>query len=66
MESGRLSEIVVDASGRVMFSIFIDPPEAPTMETVRLAAEKAVRALPGVTGVFATLTAEREGEAPQS
>ena len=46
-----------------MFSIFIDPPEAPAMENVRLAAEKAVRAIPGVMGVFATLTAEREGGA---
>ena len=32
----------------------------------RLAAEKAVRALPGVTGVFATLTAEREGGAARA
>ncbi|KAB0265317.1 Mrp/NBP35 family ATP-binding protein [Microvirga brassicacearum] len=60
-DSGRLSEVLVDESGRVMFSIFIDPPEAPVMENVRLAAEKAVRAIAGVTGVFATLTAEREG-----
>jgi ATP-binding protein involved in chromosome partitioning len=61
VDSGRLSELVIDGTGRVMFSIFIDPPEAPIMENVRLAAEKAVRALPEVTGVFATLTAEREG-----
>ncbi len=61
VESGRLSDIVIDASGRVMFSIFIDPPEAPRLENVRLAAEKAVRAVPGVMGVFATLTAERAG-----
>jgi ATP-binding protein involved in chromosome partitioning len=61
VESGRLSDVVIDASARVMFSIFIDPPEAPAMENVRLAAEKAVRGLPGVTAVFATLTAERAG-----
>nr|WP_246504878.1 Mrp/NBP35 family ATP-binding protein [Microvirga antarctica] len=60
-DSGRLSEVLVDDNGRVMFSIFIDPPEAPTMENIRLAAEKAVRALPGVSGVFITLTAERDG-----
>ena len=67
VDSGRLSDVIVDAAGRVMFSIFIDPPEAHAMESVRLSAEKAVRALPGVTGVFATLTAEREkgSEAPQ-
>ena len=67
IHSGRLSDVIVDAAGRVMFSIFIDPPEAHAMESVRLSAEKAVRALPGVTGVFATLTAEREkgSEAPQ-
>ena len=57
--SGRLSDIVVDQSGRVTFSIAIDPPESATMERVRQAAEAAVKALPDVTGVFIALTADR-------
>ena len=57
--SGRLSEILIDPTGRVMFSIAIDPSEAAAVEPARLAAEAAVRKLSGVSGVFASLTADR-------
>ncbi len=57
--SGRLSDIVIDPNGRVMFSIAIEPAEAAAIEPVRQAAEAAVKALPGVGGVFASLTADR-------
>src|SRR3954451_4136542 len=57
--SGRLSEVVIDAGGRVMFAIAITPPEADAMERVRQAAETAVQGLPGVKGVFASLTADK-------
>jgi ATP-binding protein involved in chromosome partitioning len=57
--SGRLSEILVDPTGRVMFSIAIEPAEAAAIEPVRKAAEAAVKPLPGVSGVFASLTADR-------
>jgi ATP-binding protein involved in chromosome partitioning len=57
--SGRLSEVVVDEAGRVMFSIAIAPAEAAAMEQVRQAAETAVKGLPGVEGAFVSLTAER-------
>jgi ATP-binding protein involved in chromosome partitioning len=57
--SGRLSEVVVDQAARVMFSIAIAPAEAEAMERVRQAAETAVQGLPGVKGVFASLTADR-------
>lgn len=57
--SGRLSDVVVDDAGRVMFAITISPPEAAAMERVRQAAETAVRGLPGVKGVFASLTADK-------
>ena len=57
--SGRLSDVVVDDAGRVMFSITIDPSEAAAMERVRQAAETAVQGLPAVKGVFASLTADR-------
>jgi ATP-binding protein involved in chromosome partitioning len=42
-----------------MVSIAIDPPESATMERVRQAAEAAVKALPEVTAVFISLTADR-------
>src|SRR4051812_17790701 len=57
--SGRLSEVVVDEAGRVMFSIAIEPSEAASLEPVRKAAEAAVRALPGVSQALVTLTADR-------
>lgn len=57
--SGRLSDVVVDDAGRVMFSITIEPSEATSMERVRQAAVTAVQGLPAVKGVFASLTADR-------
>jgi ATP-binding protein involved in chromosome partitioning len=57
--SGRLSDIHIDDTGRVMFSIAIDPSEAQPMERVRQTAAAAVQGLPGVSGVFASLTADR-------
>jgi ATP-binding protein involved in chromosome partitioning len=57
--SGRLSDVVVDDAGRVMFSITIEPSEAASMEQVRQAAVTAVQGLPAVKGVFASLTADR-------
>lgn len=64
--SGRLSEILIDDAARVMFSIAIDPSEASAMERVRQAAEAAVQGLPGVKGVFASLTADRAAGAGSS
>jgi ATP-binding protein involved in chromosome partitioning len=57
-ESKALSDIV-SHEGRVYFSIAIDPAQAQTLEPMRAAAEKAVRALKGVQGVVATLTSDR-------
>jgi ATP-binding protein involved in chromosome partitioning len=57
--SGRLSDVVVDDAGRVMFSITVEPSEAASMEQVRQAAVTAVQGLPAVKGVFASLTADR-------
>jgi ATP-binding protein involved in chromosome partitioning len=66
VQSGRLSDVLVDEGARVMFSIAIQPSEAALMERVRQAAENAIRGLPGVKGVFASLTADRPaGSAPE-
>jgi ATP-binding protein involved in chromosome partitioning len=64
--SGRLSDVVIDQNARVMFSIAVEPAEASAMEKVRQAAEAAVKGLPGVKAVFASLTADRAPGAPKT
>lgn len=64
-----LSGIVV-TSGKVYLSINVDAAQARAWEPVRVAAEEAVRALPGVASALVALTAERKmggrpGPAPQ-
>ncbi|MEE7488572.1 iron-sulfur cluster assembly protein, partial [Methylobacterium oryzae] len=62
--SGRLSQVVVDPNNRVMFSILVDPSEAERFEPVRRQAEGLVLQMPGVSGVFASLTSERNQSHP--
>jgi ATP-binding protein involved in chromosome partitioning len=62
--SRRLSEIVIDPSNRVMFSIVVTAAEAKAFEPVRQAAEIAVLKIPGVKGAFASLTNERAPAPP--
>ncbi len=61
--SPALSEIVVNGA-KVYFSIAVAAERAEVTEPLRVAAEKAVKALPGVEGVVASLTAERAKPAP--
>ena len=56
---GMVSDVVI-ADGRVMFSITVPAERATAYEPMRLAAETAVRAIPGVTGAMVVLTAERK------
>jgi ATP-binding protein involved in chromosome partitioning len=59
-----VSGIVVKGSN-VGFALEVEPSEAPGKEPLRLACERAVLALPGVTSATAVLTAERApGGAP--
>jgi len=58
-QSGALSDIAI-SDGRVVFSIAIDPARSTELEAMRLAAERAVRAVPAVDTALITLTAERE------
>ena len=53
-----VSGIVIKGSN-VGFAIEVEPTEAQAKEPLRLACERAVLALPGVTSVTAVLTAER-------
>lgn len=63
-QSGALAGISVQ-DGKVYVSIAVDPARAGAMEPLRKAVEEAVRALPGVKGVLATLTAEKpQGSGP--
>jgi ATP-binding protein involved in chromosome partitioning len=58
VSAGLVSDIAI-ADGAVMFAINVDPARARGMEPVRLAAEKAVASLPGVSKATVALTAER-------
>ena len=64
VESGALSDVLI-SGGRVTFSITGDPARAAELEAVRLAAERAVKALQGVETVLVTLTAERPAQPPR-
>jgi ATP-binding protein involved in chromosome partitioning len=57
--AGVLSAITA-SDGKVFFSINVEATEARAWESVRTAAEAAVRAIPGVTMAMIALTAERK------
>lgn len=59
--SGTLSEIVVH-KGKVYFSIQVDAARASRLEPLRVAAENAARAVPGVESVLVSFTEERPPE----
>jgi ATP-binding protein involved in chromosome partitioning len=64
--TGALSDIVA-SDGKVFFSISVDAAAVQAWESVRKAAEAAVKALPGVQSAMIALTAERKGgAAPQA
>lgn len=60
--AGVLSPITAN-DGKVFFSINVEATEARAWESVRAAAEAAVRAIPGVGVVMVALTAERKAGA---
>jgi ATP-binding protein involved in chromosome partitioning len=60
-----LSAISV-SDGKVFFSINVDAAEARAWESVRVQAEAAVRAIPGVSAAMIALTAERKAGAATS
>jgi len=56
--SSALSEIVISGA-KVYFSIAVAADHAPSLEGLRVAAEKAVKAIPGVETAVVSLTADR-------
>lgn len=63
VSAGMIDGLVV-RDGEVGFALRVDPARGPALEDLRLAAERAVAALPGVRTVRAVLTAERAPGAP--
>lgn len=61
-----VSGVQVNADGEVLFMIEVDPQRGPKLEPLRQEAERAVRALPGVTKVTAVLTAQKKIPVPKS
>ncbi|MEN0098391.1 MAG: P-loop NTPase, partial [Brucella pseudogrignonensis] len=57
---GLVSDIFI-ADGKVFFSITVPADRANGLEPMRLAAEKAVKEIPSVSGALVTLTAEKKG-----
>ncbi len=55
-----VSGVQVNDNGEVLFMIEVDPQRGPKLEPLRQEAERAVRALPGVTKVTAVLTAQKK------
>lgn len=59
VSAGVVSDIAIDG-GTVMFALTADPAHMKSMEVLRAAVEKAVKAVPGVTKTLISLTAERQ------
>jgi ATP-binding protein involved in chromosome partitioning len=62
---GLVSEVFI-ADGKVFFSITVPAARAQELEPLRAAAERAVRAIPGVNGAVVALTAEKKGGGMES
>lgn len=64
VSAGRIAGLVVRTDGRVGF--VLESPSGQADEPLRAAAERAVRAVPGVTAVTAVLTAHSDAAPPQA
>ncbi len=66
VDLGMVSDIFI-SDGKVYFSITVPADRARELEPLRVAAERAVKAMPGVKGALVSLTAERKaGSAPST
>ncbi|MGA1800828.1 Mrp/NBP35 family ATP-binding protein [Rhizobium sp. HT1-10] len=59
VELGMVSDIFI-SDGKVYFSITVPADKATALEPTRLAAEQAVKTIPGATGALVTLTADKK------
>jgi ATP-binding protein involved in chromosome partitioning len=60
VDLGLVSDIFI-ADAKVFFSITVPAARAQELEPLRAAAERAVKAIPGVEGAMVALTAEKKG-----
>jgi ATP-binding protein involved in chromosome partitioning len=60
VDLGLVSDIFI-ADSKVFFSITVPAARAQELEPLRAAAERVVKAMPGVTGAVVALTAEKKG-----
>jgi ATP-binding protein involved in chromosome partitioning len=60
VELGLVSDIFI-ADNKVFFSITVPAARAQELEPLRAAAERVVKAMPGVAGAIVALTAEKKG-----
>ena len=65
VDLGLVSEIFI-ADSKVFFSITVPAARAREMEPLRAAAERVVKAIPGVAGAMVALTAEKKGGGMES
>lgn len=63
VDLGMVSDVFI-SDAKVYFSINVPAEQADALEPLRLAAERTVKALPGVKGALVSLTAERKAGAP--
>jgi ATP-binding protein involved in chromosome partitioning len=61
-QSGTIAGLTVK-EGKVFLSLRVEARQAPAMEALRSAAEKAIRGIPGVTTALVSLTAEKPAAA---
>lgn len=60
VDLGLVSDIFI-ADGKVFFSITVPAERAKELESLRQAAERVVKEIPGVSGAMVALTAEKKG-----
>ncbi|HCL64302.1 MAG TPA: iron-sulfur cluster carrier protein ApbC [Rhizobium sp.] len=63
VELGMVSDVFI-SDGKVYFSITVPAERANELEPMRQAAERAVKAIPGVKGALVSLTAEKKAGSP--
>ncbi|MFZ0557880.1 MAG: Mrp/NBP35 family ATP-binding protein [Methylovirgula sp.] len=60
-ESGAIAGLTIK-DAKVYLSLAIEPQQAASLEPMRLAAERALRALPGLDTALVSLTAQKQSE----
>lgn len=60
---GMVSDVFI-SDNKVYFSITVPAERAQELEPLRIAAERSVKAMPGIKGALVTLTADRKAGSP--